>query len=152
MIEGKTIRVRAIILHEENFMTMYREYKDRKYYTFPGGGLEGDESEEECVKRECEEEFGIVVKPIKKVYIYDGRSEEHFYLCSWVSGEFGSGKGEEFSPDNKYGLYKPCMKAIKDIPNLPLMPKEVAQSFYQDYNNCGKDLRDDVRILSAEQN
>ena len=34
------------------------------FYSIPGGGLEGDETPEECCAREVREETGYVVKPV----------------------------------------------------------------------------------------
>ena len=83
-MEKKRERARAIIFREGKFVSMYREKQGRIYYTFPGGGIEENESEEACVKREVFEEFGIIVEPIKKVYIYENKiSIEHFYLAKW---------------------------------------------------------------------
>jgi len=144
-MEEKRIRVRAIIIHEDNLLTMYREREGNMFYTFPGGGLEGNESEEDCVVREVYEEFGIVVKPVKKVYTYQNKHNiEYFYLSEWISGEFGSGDGEEFHNNQINGLYVPKMIKISDIPDLPLMPPEVASAFYEDYLKNGKDLRNDI--------
>ena len=101
----KRINVRAIIIVNESIVSMYREFNNRVFYTFPGGGLDGWESEEECVKREVFEEFGLKIKPIKKVYIYENeKSTEHIYVCDIVGGEFGRGEGEEYK-NNKNGVY-----------------------------------------------
>ena len=150
-MEQKRIRVRAIIIHEGKLASMYREKQGRVFYTFPGGGLEGNESEEDCVKREVFEEFGIVVKPIKKVYTYENQNSiEHFYIAEWISGEFGSGKGEEFQENRNNGVYIPKMIDISNIPSLPLMPPEIALAFYKDYAQNGKNLRLDVELISGE--
>ena len=143
----KRKRSRAIIVKNNKLVSMYREFDDRVFYVFPGGGMEGNESEEECVIREVYEEFGITVKPIKKVYVYETeKSIEYFYLCDWISGKFGTGAGEEFDVNsNKEGVYIPKLIDISSIPNLPLMPKEVASSFYEDYTNNGISLRQDVK-------
>jgi len=145
----KRKRSRAIIINDNKLVSMYREFDDRSFYVFPGGGMEGNESEEECVIREVYEEFGITVKPIKKVYVYENeKSVEYFYLCDWVSGEFGTGAGEEFDVNSKKeGVYIPKLIEISDIPNLPLMPTEVAVSFYEDYTNNGLMLRDDIKHI-----
>ena len=128
---SKRKRARAIVIYNGKLVSMYREFDDRSFYVFPGGGMEDNESEEECVIREVYEEFWITVNPIKKVYVYENeRSIEYFYLCDWISGEFGTGVGEEFDVNsNKEGVYIPKLIEISDIPNLPLMPKEVASSF-----------------------
>lgn len=147
----KRIRARAIIIHDEKIMSMYRERQDRVFYTFPGGGMEGNESEHDCVKREVLEEFGIVVEPIKKLYVYENQNSiEHFYLAKWVSGDFGSGTGEEFQADINNGVYIPKFIQIVDIPNLPLMPPEVATSFYEDFVKNGIKIRDDIKTIFGE--
>ena len=150
-MEKKRERARAIIVREGKLVSMYREKQGRIFYTFPGGGMEENESEEACVKREVFEEFGIIVEPIKKVYTYENKiSKEHFYLAKWLSGEFGSGKGEEFQENQNNGIYIPKLIEISDIPNLPLMPPEVASTFYDDYIRNGKDLRNDVKFIYGE--
>ena len=148
-MQQKRIRVRAIILHDKKIISMYREMGDRKFYTFPGGGVEKDETEQECVIREVYEEFGIIIKPIKKVYVYENKiSVEHFYVCEWNDGSFGTGNGEEFQIQNTNGVYIPLFLNIMDIPNLPLMPPEVASEFYKDYLSNGDYLRDDIKYLT----
>ena len=86
-----------------------------------------------------------------KKYIYESdNSIEHFYIAEWISGEFGSGQGEEFQENRNNGVYMPMFIKISEIPNLPLMPPEVAQAFYEDYMKNGKDLRCDVKFLVGE--
>ena len=147
----KKKRARAIIIKDTTLVVMYREFDDRVFYVFPGGGMEGNETEEECVIREVYEEFGITIKPIKKAYVYENeKSIEYFYLCDWINGEFGTGVGEEFDVNsNKEGVYIPKLIEIDDIPNLPLMPKEVASSFYDDYITNGISLRKDVKHVAV---
>ena len=97
------------------------------------------------------EEFGISVVPIKQVDTYENKNNiEHFYLANWLSGEFGSGKGEEFQENRNNGIYLPKFIKISDIPNLPLMPPEVASAFYSDYMKNGKDIRKDVKFVFGE--
>lgn len=151
MNKVKRARVRAIILKDEKLVSMYRERGERVFYTFPGGGQEESETEQECVIREVYEEFGIYVKPIKKVYKYENQiSVEYYYICEWVGGEFGTGQGEEYEKGQTNGEYKPTMIKIEDIPNLPLMPPEVATIFYEDYMVNGKELRSDVKSILGE--
>lgn len=151
-MKDKRISIRAIIIYEGKLVSMYREREGRIYYTFPGGGIEESETEEDCVKREVFEEFGITVKPIKKVYTYESeRSVEHFYLAEWILGEFGTGNGEEYQEDNNNGVYIPKLIEISDIPNLPLMPPEVAGVFYDDYIKNGKELRGGAKFILGER-
>lgn len=148
---AKRVRARAIIIIEGKIVSMYREREGRIYYTFPGGGMEENETEIECVKREVVEEFGMIVEPIKKVYTYENNiSIEHFYICKHVSGEFGSGEGEEYQEGRNNGVYLPKMIEISNLPNLPLMPPEVASVFYDDYMKNGENLRNDVKFIMGE--
>lgn len=152
MEKQKRTRVRAIIFHNEQIVSMYRELNDRSFYTFPGGGMEQNETEEQCVKREVFEEFGIIIKPIKKVYVYENQiSIEHFYICQWQDGEFATGKGEEFQEQQNNGVYKTTLINITDLPTLPLMPPEVATAFFDDYKTNGKNLRNDVKFLKVKK-
>ncbi len=150
MNEGKRVSARAIIYFEDKIASMYRERDGRTFYTFPGGGREENETEKQCVQREALEEFGLVVKPLKKVYIYESeRSIEHFFICEWLAGEFGSGVGEEFQADRNRGVYRPTLIEIEKIPTLPLMPPEVAAAFYEDYLKNGKTLRKGVKRIKG---
>ena len=136
-------RVAAILKMENGYAFMHRKdvikRKDyQEYYTFPGGGLEENETPQEGVIREIEEEFGIKVKVIKK--LYEIKSEkfnqlEIFYLCEYISGTFGTGTGPEFSNNPKYvdsGKYIPEIVKKEDIEKIPLMPPEIKEKFVED--------------------
>ena len=113
----------------------------QEYYTFPGGGLEENETPQDGVIREIEEEFGIKVKVIKK--LYEIKSEkfnqlEIFYLCEYISGTFGTGTGPEFSNDPKYidsGKYLPEIIPQDKIKDILLLPQNVAKMFLEDLKN-----------------
>ena len=137
---------RAIVFIDNKLVTMKRIKDGRLYYTFAGGGLEENENHSTCVIRECEEEFGINVEPIRHLYTYENdKTIQYFYLCKYIGGEFGSGVGEEFMEDRNKGEYQPTLMAIEDISSLPLMPPEIAKAvvedgykFYNDYNESVK--------------
>lgn len=139
-------RVAAILKMENGYAFMHRKdvikRKDyQEYYTFPGGGLEENETPQEGVIREIEEEFGIKVKVIKK--LYEIKSEkfnqlEIFYLCEYISGTFGTGTGPEFSNDPKYidsGKYLPEIIPQDKIKDILLLPQNVAKMFLEDLEN-----------------
>ena len=62
MENTKRVRARAIIFDGEKLVSMYRERDGRIFYTFPGGGIEANETLTDCVKREVLEEFGLTVE------------------------------------------------------------------------------------------
>ena len=136
-------RVAGIIPMEDGFAFMHRigvvKRKDiQEYYTLPGGGLEEGETPEEGCIREIKEEFGIHVNIVKK--LYEMKSEkfnqkEIFYLCEYISGEFGTGDGPEFSNNPKYadsGKYFPEIIKREDIEDLLLLPPDIKDRFVED--------------------
>lgn len=140
------IRVAGIVKMEGGYAFMHRKNvikrKDiQDYYTFPGGGLEDNETLEEGVIREIKEEFGITVRVIKK--LYEMKSEkfnqkEYFFLCEYVEGIFGTGDGPEFSNNPKYidsGEYLPEIIKKEDIEGLLLLPPEIKEKFVEDLKN-----------------
>jgi len=94
----KRISARAIIIEGDKIGLMYRKKTNHSFYCLPGGKQEENETLEETVVREIKEEFGIDIVVIKKVYEFVSESaHQHFFLCKWVDGIFGTGEGEEFS-------------------------------------------------------
>jgi len=84
--------------------------KDNKYlmvfvnkqgvFTFPGGGLEDNETLEECVKREVLEETGITVKVLEKKvsiteYFSDSVWTNHYFVCEYLNGDSATSLTEE---------------------------------------------------------
>ncbi len=137
-------RVAGIVPMGDGFAFMHRvgvkkrkDYQD--YYTFPGGGLEEGETPEEGTIREIEEEFGIKVKVVKKLYeMYSERfnQKEIFYLCEYIEGEFGTGQGPEFSNDPKYvdsGKFIPEIIKKENIEKILLLPTEIRDKFVEDF-------------------
>lgn len=142
---------RAIVFVDSKLVTMKRVKDGRLYYTFPGGGLENGEQQKDCVVRECIEEFGIIVEPVKRIYIYENdKTKQYFYLCNYVSGVVGSGVGEEFQEDRNKGEYEPTLMDIKDIPSLPLMPPEIAVAVAEDAVDLYKNYNKPERLFVVE--
>lgn len=139
---------RAVVFIDGKLVTMKRIKDDRLYYTFAGGGLEDNETNESCVIRECLEEFGIEVKPIRHLYTYeDTKTIQYFYLCDYLYGSFGSGVGEEFMSVRNRGTYMPTLVDFKNIANIPLMPPEIAKAVVLDGVNLYKDYKEDVKFF-----
>ena len=83
------VRVGGVIPMENGFAFMHRKDVENhpldEYYVLAGGGLEGKESLEEGVKREIEEEFGILVDVGELLYTYvreeNPNQQEYYFLC-----------------------------------------------------------------------
>ena len=143
----KRIRVAGLVEMENGYALMHRmnvkkeENSTRpygEYYVFPGGGLEENETLEECAKREIFEEFGIVVEVKNKLYFkkVDDEFEQYLFLCKYVSGTLGTGSGPEFSGDPKYidrGLYIPTIVPKEEIKNIRLLPEEFKEKLIEDF-------------------
>lgn len=148
---NKRISARAIIIENEKIFLMFRRKNGRSFYAFPGGKKENGESLEECVVRELEEELGILVKPQRLVYEYNTpSSKQYFFLCDYVDGIFGTGKGEEFDKDPATNYYEPRQEYLKKINNLELKPEEVKLQLLSDLGT--KELFDEstpIKILNG---
>jgi 8-oxo-dGTP diphosphatase len=134
------IRVAGIIPIGDGFAFMHRvgvqNHPIGDYYTFPGGGKEEGETLEEGTRREIQEEFGINVEVEKQIYcLKNEEKEEYFFLCKYIDGKFGTGKGPEFSVDPKYahrGQYLPEIIKKEDVKNITLLPNEIKEKLVQD--------------------
>lgn len=143
-MEEKELRVRlaGIVPIGDGFAFMHRvgvkNHPIGDYYTFPGGGKEGEETLEEGTIREIKEEFGIDVEIVEKLYELENgeqNKKEYFFLCKYISGEFGTGTGPEFTGDPKYahrGLYLPEILSREDVEKITLLPFEIRDKFIED--------------------
>ena len=139
---------RAIIFSKNMLAVMYREKENRVYYTFPGGGMNENETMEECVKRECFEELGITISPKREIYTYENETTiQHFWLCDWISGEFSTGEGEEFELNNPKGIYIPVLVDNDRIGKIPLMPPIIATELLNDIEKFGQGLSTKIKKL-----
>jgi 8-oxo-dGTP pyrophosphatase MutT (NUDIX family) len=91
VINNHHIRYRAvgIIVKDGTILLMHRVKNGRKFYVFPGGGVEPNERPEEGLKREIKEEAGLEVKEVEflfeiKVQLPDDSNNnfqiEHYFL------------------------------------------------------------------------
>jgi len=150
----KRTRVAGLIEIDNGYALMHRMNVKKKegtdapygeYYVFPGGGVElSDKSYEDAVKREVLEEFGINVEVVRKLYYrkINEDIEEYLFLCKYLSGVFGTGKGPEFSHDPRYrdrGIYSPEIISKDKIKDIRLYPEEFKNKLLKDIN-INKDM------------
>jgi len=108
------MRIRsAIILIEDNKLALIERHRAEKhYFSFPGGGVDEGESPQEAAIREAGEELGIQVAIKQKVadVIFNG-NPQYYFLAQKLSGEFGTGAGEEYGEFNPaHGTYHPICR------------------------------------------
>jgi len=126
-------RVRAIILKNNQLLTIKRVKTNITYFVFPGGGVEPGEELEDAIQRECKEELGVDINIVEKFVSerFDKgeiKQLEHFYLCEIISGELGTGDGPEYDNNSGYeGTHEIEWLNITNLINYDLRPREVVQ-------------------------
>lgn len=81
------VACRGIVVKDSCVLTSYEVNTDT--YMIPGGGLEGNETPEECCAREMREETGYIVKPARCFLTMNEYYEEykyisHYFLCDII--------------------------------------------------------------------
>jgi len=129
------MRTRAgIVLIEDNKVALIERHRaGLDYYVFPGGGVDEGETVEQGAIREAREELGIEVALKQKLMVvYFDQSHQIYFLAERVSGEFGSGIGEEYTdsdPNNpEEGIYIPIWMPIDELPkHEKVFPEDLAK-------------------------
>lgn len=78
---------RGILIKNDKILLTYEVNTDQ--YFIPGGGLENNESSEECCVRELAEETGCIVKTNEQYLTINEYYEEwlfvsHYYICEYI--------------------------------------------------------------------
>jgi len=123
------IRSAIILIEEDKLALIERHRAGRHYFSFPGGGVDEGETPQEAAIREAEEELGILVEIKQKVaeVIFNG-NPQHYFLAQKISGEFGTGAGEEYGEFKPaHGTYLPIWMPLADVRNNNVLPRELAE-------------------------
>ncbi len=122
------IRSGIILIEENNLALIERHRAGLHYFAFPGGGMDEGETPEQAAIREAEEELGIQVKIKQKVSdVFFNEKVQHYFLAERISGEFGTGAGEEYGEYNPaHGTYLPLWMPLVDVKNNNVLPRELA--------------------------
>lgn len=124
----------GIILIEDNKLALIERHRaGLHYFIFPGGGIDQGESPQQAAVREAEEELGIKVEIKQKVAeVKFDQDTQHYFLAKKLSGEFGTGTGEEYGEYNPmYGTYHPLWMPLADVLNNNVLPRELANLVIQ---------------------
>jgi len=132
----------GIILIEGGQLALIERHKQgRHYFAFPGGGVDEGETDEQAAIREAEEELGICVEILLRAAEVHrlNRRDQIYFLVRQVSGEFGTGTGEEYSETNPlYGTYKPMWMPMEDILVKNVVPHSLAEFVFRSYQKGWK--------------
>lgn len=110
---------RAIIIDNEDVILMFRrkvlDGNIKEYYAIPGGGIEKNETLEECTKREIKEEFNLDIK-VKELLgiVEDEKNIGHVFRAEIIGGTLKLG-GEELEHNTQENYYEIRKIKVKDI-------------------------------------
>ena len=124
----------AIILLQDDQIALIERHRDgQHYFTFPGGHVEPGETPEQAAIRETKEELGIdvAIQRLAAVIWWHERPQ-YYYQVEATGGVFGTGTGEEMhSPLPERGTYQPAWVAVRDLLELPVLPRSLANIVVQ---------------------
>jgi 8-oxo-dGTP diphosphatase len=122
-------RAGVILIESNNVALIERQRAGDHYFAFPGGGVDKGETPEQAAIREAKEELGLQVRILQKAIEIDFGESHHFYfLVECVSGEFGTGNGEEYAHSDSLNTYLPIWMPIDElIQHDNIYPVEVAK-------------------------
>ena len=134
----KRINGRAIIIDGEDVLLMFRRKikngQIKEYYAIPGGGLEENETIEECVKREIQEEFNIEVEVKEQLgVVEDAKNIGYIFKCSIISGTPILG-GEELENNSEENYYEVRKIKVSEIDEYDIL-EENKELIRKAYNN-----------------
>ncbi len=76
------VACRAIIIKDDKILVSYETKNGR--FMLPGGGLEDNETDIECIKREIKEETGYIIEPSSALFQID----EYYDDFKWTNRYF----------------------------------------------------------------
>jgi|SRR3989344_2581475 len=134
----KVDRIVVILIHDNNVLLMYRINQDKKYYIFPGGGIDAGETHREALERECMEETSIKIKPGRLLYEvdWDHATKQFFWACSYIEGipALGDFNEREAMKDGTQ-FYDPQWIPTSQLKELLIYPLEIRDLIIHDIKN-----------------
>jgi len=124
-------RAAVVILNEVGEVALIERHRDGlRYFLFPGGGVEPDETVKEAAIREAAEELGLRVgidRPVAVVTF--GGNEQVYLLAHPIGGTFGTGTGEEMTGRDVagHGSYAPVWMPAGRLREADVRPRAVAE-------------------------
>ena len=131
--------VKAIVIHEgKALLNRCRDDNNGEYFSLPGGGQEQFETLSEAIHRECLEETGYSVEPvrfcalmeeicldpfIREHYLQYAHKMLHIFVCRLTTPD----RIEPTETDDLQISVE--WMPIEDVPSVNLLPKEVRAAF-----------------------
>ena len=122
------MRAAVILIEGDTVALIERVREGRRYYLFPGGGVEPGETPEGAAIREAREELGLDVEIVRLIgRATFGGGDQRYYLARATGGVFGTGDGQEMSGEDfaEYGSYRAVRWPITGLSGIDLRPREL---------------------------
>lgn len=134
---------RGLIIHDGKLLMMERWRGGLHYYSIPGGGIEEGETPEQAALRELDEELGVDVRIIRKVYeVRIDDKIHHIFLCEYLGGEPSLQPSAPEAAENAAGhnRFKPGWVELKELGSIPLVYWEPLRQYLIDDTRSGFDV------------
>ncbi|GIP32130.1 NUDIX hydrolase [Paenibacillus sp. J2TS4] len=99
-------------------MVLQGKPEEKKVWSVPSGGQEGDETLEECCVREVYEETGYEVKVVKEIQKKQGKHNQIEFTVTYFAVERIGGTAKIQDPDGL--IYDIAWKSAKELQELEL--------------------------------
>jgi len=142
--------VRAIVTKEDQMLVMKRNKFGSEYYTLVGGAVEMGEELETALRREVQEETGIVLGQVRLVYVEDAGEpygEQFVYWCEYQSGEPELSPDSEEAKINQLGqnTYTPMWLPIAELGTINFVSGSLKEALIEGF---AKDFPVEPQILA----
>lgn len=121
------------IITEENKILLTKS-KGSDFFFLPGGGLEHGEDIKEAIKRELDEEIGIVVKDFEFVGINETKFVDGDTLHHGIDLVFKL-EVEKVITESKEGHIDFFLKDFEELKDLKILPKSLKESLIKWLSN-----------------
>jgi 8-oxo-dGTP pyrophosphatase MutT (NUDIX family) len=128
-VTGSDARARVVIVEDGRVALIERVRDGRRYYLFPGGGVEAGETPEQAAIREAHEELGVDVELGDLLYEEEfGGARFLYFAARIVGGEFGTGLWPDHADRDalarvKSGTHEPVWLPIAELDGLDVRPR-----------------------------
>lgn len=125
--------VRAIVLHDNQLLTMQRTKFGRQYFTLIGGGVEPGEELEGALRRELREETSMAVGSVRLVFIEDAGEHygvQYIFLCEYLGGDPVLSETSEEAIESALGqnVYQPRWLPLAELSQVNFRSDSVRQA------------------------